>query len=138
MYKYLDNCVSPTGKRLLRNWICHPLKDVVTINKRLDIVEEFKANSEIMQITGQYLHKLPDLERLLGRIKSSVQSSASVLPALLGKKVLKQRVSINHMFSEQCLPGLSIMGLASIAICLVNDYISLNSLHCRLKHLGKL
>ncbi|KAG7578547.1 DNA mismatch repair protein MutS-like N-terminal [Arabidopsis thaliana x Arabidopsis arenosa] len=92
LYKYLDNCVSPTGKRLLRNWICHPLKDVVSINKRLDVVEEFTANSEIMQITGQYLHKLPDLERLLGRIKSSVQSSASVLPALLGKKVLKQRV----------------------------------------------
>ncbi|ESQ37177.1 hypothetical protein EUTSA_v10002887mg, partial [Eutrema salsugineum] len=92
LYKYLDNCVSPTGKRLLRNWICHPLKDVGSINKRLDVVEEFTANSEIMQITGQYLHKLPDLERLLGRIKSSVQSSASVLPALLGKKMLKQRV----------------------------------------------
>ncbi|KFK39755.1 hypothetical protein AALP_AA3G283400 [Arabis alpina] len=92
LYKYLDNCVSPTGKRLLRNWICHPLKDVGSINKRLDVVEEFTANTEIMQITGQHLHKLPDLERLLGRIKSSVQSSASVLPALLGKKVLKQRV----------------------------------------------
>ncbi|VYS58475.1 unnamed protein product [Arabidopsis thaliana] len=92
LYKYLDNCVSPTGKRLLRNWICHPLKDVESINKRLDVVEEFTANSESMQITGQYLHKLPDLERLLGRIKSSVRSSASVLPALLGKKVLKQRV----------------------------------------------
>ncbi|KAL9292584.1 DNA mismatch repair protein MSH7 [Arabidopsis thaliana] len=92
LYKYLDNCVSPTGKRLLRNWICHPLKDVESINKRLDVVEEFTANSESMQITGQYLHKLPDLERLLGRIKSSVRSSASLLPALLGKKVLKQRV----------------------------------------------
>ncbi|KAL1190540.1 DNA mismatch repair protein MSH7 [Cardamine amara subsp. amara] len=92
LYKYLDNCVSPTGKRLLRNWICHPLKDVGSINKRLDVVEEFTANSEIIQITGQYLHKLPDLERLLGRIKASVQSSASVLPALLGKKMLKQRV----------------------------------------------
>ncbi|KAJ4887277.1 DNA mismatch repair protein MSH7 [Raphanus sativus] len=92
LYKFLDNCVSPTGKRLLRNWICHPLKDIESINKRLDVVEEFTANSEIMQITGQYLHKLPDLERLLGRIKSTVQSSAYLLPALLGKKVLKQRV----------------------------------------------
>ncbi|CAN7073758.1 unnamed protein product [Brassica oleracea var. botrytis] len=92
LYKFLDNCVSPTGKRLLRNWICHPLKDIGSINKRLDVVEEFTENSEIMQITGLYLHKLPDLERLLGRIKSTVQSSAYLLPALLGKKVLKQRV----------------------------------------------
>ncbi|CAH8326703.1 unnamed protein product [Eruca vesicaria subsp. sativa] len=92
LYKFLDNCVSPTGKRLLRNWICHPLKDAGSINKRLDVVEGFMGNSEIMQITGHYLQKLPDLERLLGRIKSSVQSSAYLLPALLGKKVLKQRV----------------------------------------------
>ncbi|KAJ0254692.1 DNA mismatch repair protein MSH7 [Hirschfeldia incana] len=92
LYKFLDNCISPTGKRLLRNWICHPLKDIGIINKRLDVVEELTANSEILQITGQYLHKLPDLERLLGRIKSTVQSSAYLLPALLGKKVLKQRV----------------------------------------------
>ncbi|XP_010527197.1 PREDICTED: DNA mismatch repair protein MSH7 [Tarenaya hassleriana] len=90
LYKYLDNCVTPTGKRLLRRWICHPLKDVGSIKNRLDVVEEFLSNSEIMKVSGQYLQKIPDLERLLGRIKASVQSTASLLPALLGKKMLKQ------------------------------------------------
>ena len=35
LYKYLDNCVTSSGKWLLRNWICHPLKDVQEINNRL-------------------------------------------------------------------------------------------------------
>ncbi|KAA8523099.1 hypothetical protein F0562_009522 [Nyssa sinensis] len=36
LYKYLDNCITSSGKRLLRNWICHPLKDVEEINCCLD------------------------------------------------------------------------------------------------------
>ncbi|XWS26878.1 hypothetical protein CRYUN_Cryun26dG0067900 [Craigia yunnanensis] len=39
LYKYLDNCVTSSGKRLLRSWVCHPLKDVDSINNRLNVVE---------------------------------------------------------------------------------------------------
>ncbi|KAE8682862.1 DNA mismatch repair protein MSH7 [Hibiscus syriacus] len=56
LYKYLDNCVTSSGKRLLRSWICHPLKDV-------------------------------DLERLFRRVKASIQSSASLVLPMIGKKV---------------------------------------------------
>ncbi|XWS26879.1 hypothetical protein CRYUN_Cryun26dG0068000 [Craigia yunnanensis] len=45
-----------------------------------------------MLLIAQYLHKLPDLERLLGRVKASMQSSASLVLPMIGKKVLKQRV----------------------------------------------
>ncbi|KAK8597823.1 hypothetical protein V6N13_095220 [Hibiscus sabdariffa] len=92
LYKYLDNCVTSSGKRLLRSWICHPLKDVDSINNRLDVVEKLMSHSEIMLIIAQYLRKLPDLERLLGRVKASIQSSASLVLPMIGKKVLKQRV----------------------------------------------
>ncbi|KAF2304882.1 hypothetical protein GH714_039256 [Hevea brasiliensis] len=95
MFKYLDNCVTSSGKRLLRKWICHPLKCVEGINNRLNVVEDLMANSEIMLVVAQYLRKLPDIERMLGRVKASFQASASlvVLP-LIGKKVLKQRVKV--------------------------------------------
>ncbi|KAK8695156.1 hypothetical protein V6N13_000329 [Hibiscus sabdariffa] len=92
LYKYLDNCVTSSGKRLLRSWICHPLKDVDSINNRLDVVEKLMSHSEITLIIAQYLRKLPDLERLLGRVKASIQSSASLVLPMIGKKVLKQRV----------------------------------------------
>ncbi|KAI5320446.1 hypothetical protein L3X38_040154 [Prunus dulcis] len=92
LYTYLDNCVTSSGKRLLRKWLCHPLKSVESINNRLNVVEDLLAHSEMIPLIAQYLRKLPDLERLLGRIRASVQSSASLLLPLFGKKVLKQRV----------------------------------------------
>lgn len=96
LYNYLDNCVTSSGKRLLRKWICHPLKDVEEINHRLNVVEELMARSEVMVLAAQYLRKLPDLERFLGRIKSTVQSSALILLPLIGNKILKQRVSFRY------------------------------------------
>ncbi|CAL5339327.1 unnamed protein product [Camellia sinensis] len=92
LYNYLNNCLTSSGKRLLKNWICHPLKDVEQINCRLNVVEELMAHSEFMLLIAQYLRKLPDLERLLGRVKASFQSSASLVLPLIGRKVLKQRV----------------------------------------------
>ncbi|KAM7509492.1 hypothetical protein LguiA_019945 [Lonicera macranthoides] len=94
LYKYLDNCVTSSGKRLLRNWICHPLNDVEKINLRLNVVEELMAHSELGLLIAQHLRKLPDLERLLGRIKATIQSSASLLLPLIGNKILKQRVKV--------------------------------------------
>ncbi|KAL6984822.1 DNA mismatch repair protein msh7 [Sarracenia purpurea var. burkii] len=92
LYSYLNNCITASGKRLLKNWICHPLKDVEEINCRLNVVEELMANSGILLLIGQYLRKLPDLERLLGRVKASIQSSSTLILPLIGVKVLKQRV----------------------------------------------
>lgn len=100
LYKYLDNCVTSSGKRLLRAWICHPLKDVEGINNRLDVVEDMLAHPEVMLLVAQYLRKLPDLERSLGKIRASLHSSATLLLPLLGKKVLKQRVSLLYFCME--------------------------------------
>lgn len=87
--------MTSSGKRLLRLWICHPLKDVEEINNRLNVVEELMAQSEVMVLLGTtYLRKLPDLERLLGQIKATVQSSASLVLPLIRKKLQKRRVSI--------------------------------------------
>ncbi|KAH8505280.1 hypothetical protein H0E87_012505 [Populus deltoides] len=94
LFNYLDNCVTSSGKRLLRNWICHPLKHVEGINNRLDVIENLMARSEIMLVIAQYLRKLPDLERMLGRVKVSFQASGSLALPLISKKLLKQRVKV--------------------------------------------
>lgn len=85
--------MTSSGKRLLRNWICRPLKDVEGINNRLDVVDDLMACPEVVSHIAQHLRKLPDLELLLGRIKSSLQLSGPLLLPLLLKKILKQRVS---------------------------------------------
>ncbi|KAK9706039.1 hypothetical protein RND81_07G100900 [Saponaria officinalis] len=109
LFKYLDHCLTHSGKRLLRSWICHPLKDVKAINNRLDIVEVLMTRNEIMLLMAQYLRKLPDLERLLGRIKASVHSQATLLLPLIGKKTLKQRVKVFGSLVKGLRIGLDLM-----------------------------
>lgn len=97
LLKHLDNCVTSSGKRLLRFWMCRPLKDAECISNRLDVVDTLAGNPELVVIIGQNLRKLPDLERLLGRVKSSAHSSCSLLMPLIGKKVLKNLVGLPYL-----------------------------------------
>ncbi|CAO2822828.1 unnamed protein product [Amaranthus hypochondriacus] len=94
LFKHLDNCITSSGKRLLRSWICHPLKNVEQINNRLNVVEALVMQPEIMLVVAQYLRKIPDLERLLGNVKAMVHSQAILMLPLVGKKTLKQRVKV--------------------------------------------
>ncbi|KAI5441851.1 hypothetical protein KIW84_011055, partial [Lathyrus oleraceus] len=94
LYKYLDNCLTSSGKRLLRNWICCPLKDAEGINNRLDVVDHLITLPEVVSHIAQHLCKLPDLELLLGWTKSSLKVSSPILLPLLAKKILKKRVKV--------------------------------------------
>ncbi|KAL5975527.1 DNA mismatch repair protein msh7 [Asimina triloba] len=99
LYKYLDNCITSAGKRLLRNWICHPLKNIGEINDRLNVVDSLVKHPEVTFIAVQHLRKLPDLERLLGRVKASIGNSARLVLPSIGGRVLKQQAS-SILFSE--------------------------------------
>ncbi|WVZ72571.1 hypothetical protein U9M48_021006 [Paspalum notatum var. saurae] len=92
LYKHLNHCITASGKRLLRRWICHPLKDIDAINKRLDVVEGFIQNCGLGPTTLEYLRKIPDLERLLGRVRSTVGLSSSIRLPFVGEKILKKRI----------------------------------------------
>ncbi|KAF9614084.1 hypothetical protein IFM89_015083 [Coptis chinensis] len=111
LYKYLDNCLTASGKRLLRSWICHPLKDVGEINDRLNVVKGLIEHPEISLILAQYLPRIPDIERLLGRVKASVGSSATLLLPLVGEKVLKQRVKLYGTLVKGMRVGIDLLML---------------------------
>ncbi|KAJ0959752.1 hypothetical protein J5N97_000574 [Dioscorea zingiberensis] len=92
LFKYLDHCMTSSGKRLLKRWICHPLKDIEEINDRLNAVEGLIKNSGISSLIAQYLRRLPDIERLLGRVKAGIGSSSALLVPFVGQKLLKQQI----------------------------------------------
>ncbi|XP_020249887.1 DNA mismatch repair protein MSH7 isoform X2 [Asparagus officinalis] len=92
LLKHLDHCITSSGKRLLRRWICHPLKDIDKINDRLNIVEGLVNQCGVVSIMSETLRRLPDLERLLGQVKATVGSSSMVLLPFVGEKILKQRI----------------------------------------------
>ncbi|GJP57943.1 hypothetical protein CLOP_g20647 [Closterium sp. NIES-67] len=80
---FLDTCATSGGKRLLRRWICHPLRSIREIERRLDAVDELAgsslATSALSSATSAAhargeiraaMRRLPDLERLIGRMRA--------------------------------------------------------------------
>ncbi len=64
----IDKTISPMGARLLKRWIALPLKEVATINERLDAVEFFLKNPETKESLEEHLHQIGDLERLISKV----------------------------------------------------------------------
>jgi len=71
MLKHLDQCVTAFGKRLMRQWVARPLGRVAAINERLDAVEELMAAKETVTAARAAMKKLPDVERLLARVRAN-------------------------------------------------------------------
>lgn len=75
---HLDSCVTAQGKRLLRRWICHPSRSTAQIVSRQDGVEELVARPELARAVREELRRMPDLERLLGRVKAMAPAPAAI------------------------------------------------------------
>ncbi|KXS11873.1 DNA mismatch repair protein Msh6 [Gonapodya prolifera JEL478] len=66
----IQNCSTPFGKRLLRRWLCHPLRNIADIEARLDCVDDLSKVPGLVETIDAKLRKLPDMERLLSRVHS--------------------------------------------------------------------
>ncbi|KAK6631688.1 hypothetical protein RUM43_013752 [Polyplax serrata] len=64
----LDHCCTFIGKRLLRQWLCTPLCSVSSIVSRQEAIAELLENPTVVQEVRMILKKVPDMERLLGKI----------------------------------------------------------------------
>jgi DNA mismatch repair protein MutS len=55
------------GARLLRRWIALPLKEIKTINDRLDVVDYFINNHETKELIRNKIFETGDIERIISR-----------------------------------------------------------------------
>ncbi len=88
----IDKTKTNMGARLLKNWVCQPLKNVEDINMRQDAVSELvDRNNERLNIAN-LLEQVSDIQRLSTKISNnsasprdfvSLKTSLSVLPELL-------------------------------------------------------
>lgn len=67
----LDKTLSPMGGRLLKRWLSLPLKDVSTINYRLEIVDYLYQNSALLEMVQYQLQQISDVERLLSKLATA-------------------------------------------------------------------
>ena len=63
----INQCVSPMGTRLLREWLALPLKDIARLNERYDIVDAFKADTPLLTVVRDELACVGDLERIVAK-----------------------------------------------------------------------
>jgi DNA mismatch repair protein MSH6 len=70
---FLDRCSTNSGKRLLKKWLLSPLYHKDEIDRRLDAVEELLGLGEVIEQAVAPLRKLPDFERLLGRVHANAR-----------------------------------------------------------------
>lgn len=88
----IDKTKTNMGARLLKNWVCQPLKNVEDINMRQDAVSELvDRNNERLNIAN-LLEQVSDIQRLSTKISNnsasprdfvSLKTSLSALPELL-------------------------------------------------------
>lgn len=121
----LDSCSTPFGKRLLKQWLCTPLCNPLSIKDRLDAVEDLMGLQAQASEVHDLLKKLPDLERLLSKIHSigtplkgqdhpdsravlyeevtySKRKIADFLSALEGFKTMHEIISVLSPVSGDC------------------------------------
>lgn len=88
----VDKTKTNMGARLLKNWICQPLKDVKAIMSRQDAISEFVEKTDLRKSVADLLEKMYDIQRLSTRISNgsasprdflSLKDSLLALPELL-------------------------------------------------------
>ena len=88
----IDNTKTNMGARLLRNWICQPLKNVDDIMARQNSVSELVEKSDLRFKLADALEKIYDIQRLATRMSNSsanprdyisLKTSLSMLPEIL-------------------------------------------------------
>lgn len=63
----MDRTISPMGSRLLKRWIAFPLKDIKSINERLNIVEHFFKMPDFKVLLEEKINLIGDLERIISK-----------------------------------------------------------------------
>jgi len=114
LYGVINKCQTPMGQRLLRKWLLRPLIDLKGVSDRLDKVDEFVNNPELLSKIISNLNNITDLERVLSKIsgKSANARDMLFLASGLGEsmqiiKVLKESNTIKklkvYVLSEEIL-----------------------------------
>lgn len=65
---HLDRTETAAGAREIRQWIKHPLRKRIAINRRLDGLTSFFGDQASIREVRRLLKRFPDIERILSRI----------------------------------------------------------------------
>jgi DNA mismatch repair protein MutS len=116
LVQVIDKTISPMGSRLLKRWIALPLKEIGSINNRLNVVEYLIKEPELKLNLEEHIRQVGDLERIISKVavgrinpREVVQLKIALQAISPIKQVCSQSESENlRRFAEQLNPCESI------------------------------
>lgn len=93
----LDQTASPMGARLLKRWIVMPLKDLKSIQERLNVVEYLFKEQALREELISQIKQVGDLERLISKIgllRANPREITQLKRALYAVEKLKELTDI--------------------------------------------
>ncbi|KAL2818793.1 putative DNA mismatch repair protein Msh6 [Aspergillus cavernicola] len=94
LFQLLNRCMTPFGKRMFKQWVCHPLIDAKKINARFDAVDALNADPSVRDQFSSQLTKMPDLERLISRIHAANCRAQDFVKVLEGFEQIEYTMSL--------------------------------------------
>ena len=89
LIKILDQVVTPMGSRLLRKWLVLPLKEIGSVQQRLDMVESLLEDEVLLDELVQDLKPIGDLERLVSKVATGRVNPRELVQLKKGLKQLE-------------------------------------------------
>ena len=108
LWGVLDSTRTSMGSRMLKKWILEPLTELPDINARQQFTAFLVQSRESRESLSEILSKVPDIERVLGRV---VNMSASPRDAAAVRRALGQMARLKPLLSSprffECVPELA-------------------------------
>jgi len=90
----IDKTVTNMGARLLKSWICQPLKDIDIIIKRQENVEKLVNNSFIRSDIQSALERIYDIQRLSTKISNNTAMPKDFISLMMSLQALPELVRL--------------------------------------------
>ncbi|KAL2316742.1 hypothetical protein Fmac_030618 [Flemingia macrophylla] len=105
VFGMMNKCVTPMGRRLLRNWFLRPILDLEVLNYRLNSISFFLCSEELIASLRETLKSVKDIPHLLKKFDSpSSICTSSDWTALL--KSICALLHVNKIFEVGISEGL--------------------------------
>lgn len=75
----IDKTISPMGGRLLKRWLALPLKNIVDIKNRHELVKFFINSNDFSKTVTYQLKQISDLERLISKVATGKASPREIV-----------------------------------------------------------
>lgn len=103
----IDKTKTNMGARLLKSWICQPLKNISEITLRQNIIEELISKADVRNNLANLLSKVYDIQRLSTRLSNNSANPRDFLGVNETLKLLPELITTVNKLSIKAFEKLS-------------------------------